>query len=180
MLRLSALLTCVFLSSHAQAAEPLPGPVPAEVVDIIDGDTVTVRARIWPGQFVETRVRLRGVDTPEIRRPDCEAERAAGHEASAFTRAWLTAPLPADPSDAAAEQAASPAGPGGDGATSSVRSFTPVSLMEIDLGSFAGRVVARIQRLDGADLSEALIGAELAVVYGEDGPWCAGADEAMR
>lgn len=180
MLRLSAIVTCVVFPVHAEAAEPIPGPVPAEIVDIIDGDTVAVRARIWPGQFVETRVRLRGVDTPEIRRPDCEAERAAGHQASAFTRAWLTAPLQADRSDAAAVKAASPAEPGSDGAASSARSFAPISLLEIDLGSFAGRVVARIEREDGADLSEALIGAQLAVVYGEDGPWCASADEAAR
>ena len=159
---------------------PLPGPVPAEVVDIIDGDTVTVRARIWPGQFVETRVRLRGADTPEIRRPDCEAERAAGHEARAFTRAWLTEARADISAHRFADEAMLPAGIPGDGASVSAEAFIPVSLLEIDLGSFAGRVVARIQREDGADLSEALIGAGLAVAYGEDGPWCVGADEAMR
>jgi endonuclease YncB( thermonuclease family) len=140
---------------HAQAAEPLPGPVPAEIVRVIDGDTVEVRARIWPGHIVETRVRLRGVDTPETRRPDCEAERAAGHAAAAFTQAWIAGPLEAGEAPA-------------------------FSLYEVDLGSFAGRVVARLGRSDGEDLSEALIGARLAVAYGEDGPWCAGASEPSR
>jgi endonuclease YncB( thermonuclease family) len=144
---------------HAQAAEPLPGPVPAEVVRVIDGDTVEVRARIWPGQFVETRVRLRGVDTPETRRPQCEAERTAGHAAAAFTEAWV-----AGPADADVDAGAAPA----------------FSLYEVDLGSFAGRVVARLGRSDGADLSDALVAAGLAVAYGEDGPWCAAASEPSR
>ncbi|MEM9669608.1 MAG: thermonuclease family protein [Pseudomonadota bacterium] len=57
-------------------ADPLPGPIPAEVVRVIDGDTVRVRAHIWVNQSVEVSVRLAGVDTPEISRPNCRAERA--------------------------------------------------------------------------------------------------------
>lgn len=161
MLRLSALLACGILSTHAEAAEPIPGPVPAEIIEIIDGDTIAVRARIWPGQFVETRVRLRGVDTPETRRPGCEAERAAGGRASLFTQAWLSTDPPGD----------------AEGAESAAAGFT---LHDVDLGSFAGRVIARIERVDGADLSTALMEAGLAAEYGEDGPWCddQGADPA--
>ena len=91
------LYTCVSGLALAQAAAPLaraddaalPGPVPAELVSVIDGDTIAVRAHIWPGHVVETRVRLDGVDTPEIRRPACEAEREAGREAAAFTQAFV-------------------------------------------------------------------------------------------
>ncbi|MGX6646707.1 thermonuclease family protein [Maricaulaceae bacterium MS644] len=119
----------------------MPGPVPAETVRVVDGDTVAVRAHIWPGHYVETRVRLAGVDTPEARGPDCEAERALAAQASAFTRSWL------------------------EGAS--------ISLEEIDLGSFAGRVIARIRRADGADLSEDLLSAGLATPYGAAAPWCA-------
>lgn len=43
------------------------GPVTARVLRVIDGDTIAVRARIWVGQSVETRVRIAGVDTPELR-----------------------------------------------------------------------------------------------------------------
>ena len=143
MIRPWAIIACVSVSAHAQAAEPLPGPVPAELVRVIDGDTIQVRALIWPGHTVETRVRVRGIDTPETRRPDCEAEREAGQAATAFTEAWLTR----DPAEAG------------------------LSLYEIDLGSFAGRVVAAIQR-DGEDLAAALVSAGLAVRYGEEGPWC--------
>ncbi len=66
--------------------DPIPGPVPALVVDVIDGDTVLVRARIWLGQEVETRVRLDGVDTPELR-GKCAAARRLAREARAFVQA---------------------------------------------------------------------------------------------
>jgi endonuclease YncB( thermonuclease family) len=32
-----------------------------------DGDTLEVKARIWLGQVISTKVRLAGVDTPELR-----------------------------------------------------------------------------------------------------------------
>ena len=60
---------------------PLPGPVPAEVVRVIDGDTIEVRARIWVGQEVKVGVRLLGIDAPEIFRPACRAERRLGDAA---------------------------------------------------------------------------------------------------
>lgn len=47
----------------------------AHVLRVIDGDTFEARVRIWPGTDVTTRVRLRGIDTPELR-ARCEAERA--------------------------------------------------------------------------------------------------------
>lgn len=67
-------LLAIFVSSPAYAAETLAGPVPATVLDVIDGDTIAVQARIWLGQAIETRVRLAGIDTPELR-GDCPAER---------------------------------------------------------------------------------------------------------
>jgi len=54
--------------------ETIPGPVPAEVLTVIDGDTLVVRARIWLGQDVETKIRLDGVDAPEMK-GKCEFER---------------------------------------------------------------------------------------------------------
>ncbi len=71
------------------AEEVLPGPVPARVLRVVDGDTVVVRARIWLGQDIETSVRLDGVDTPE-RRSRCEAERALAEKATQFLTARLT------------------------------------------------------------------------------------------
>ena len=48
---------------------------PAEVIRVLDGDTFEARVRIWPGMDVTTRVRLRGIDAPEMR-ARCEDERA--------------------------------------------------------------------------------------------------------
>ncbi|MCV0394315.1 MAG: thermonuclease family protein [Rhizobiaceae bacterium] len=61
-------------------AERLDGPVLADVIEVVDGDTLRVSARIWPGQTVRVLVRLRGIDAPE-RRARCEAERQAAHRA---------------------------------------------------------------------------------------------------
>ena len=57
-----------------RAREVLPGPVPAEVVEVIDGDTLKVRAHIWLGQAVETSVRLAGINAPELA-GKCDEER---------------------------------------------------------------------------------------------------------
>ncbi|SMF77521.1 nuclease homologue [Tistlia consotensis] len=63
-------------AAGAGASETILGPVAADVVSVYDGDTLTVRAHVWLGTTVETAVRLRGVDAPEIR-GKCESERAA-------------------------------------------------------------------------------------------------------
>ncbi len=68
----------------ASADELLPGPFDAELIEVIDGDTVRVRVRIWLGQDLQTDVRLRGIDTPELR-TSCDAERVV----AAFARAQL-------------------------------------------------------------------------------------------
>ena len=64
-------------------AEVLPGPLPARVVEVVDGDTLEVSARIWLGQAVRVRVRLAGVDAPELR-GKCAAERRTAGRAKAF------------------------------------------------------------------------------------------------
>ena len=64
----------------ATAEDRLAGPVEAEVTGVVDGDTLAVRAHIWLDQRVETRVRLAGVDTPELR-GDCAAELAMAAQA---------------------------------------------------------------------------------------------------
>lgn len=62
------LLLAYFASAPAAAgADLLAGPVRAEVVRVIDGDTLAVRADIWIGQSVAISVRIRGIDTPEMR-----------------------------------------------------------------------------------------------------------------
>ena len=64
-------------------AETVPGPVPARVMRVIDGDTIVVRARIWLGQDIEIQVRFDGVDAPEMN-GKCENERRLAIKARDF------------------------------------------------------------------------------------------------
>ncbi len=64
-------------------AEIVPGPIPARVLRVIDGDTIVVRARIWLGQDIDTQVRLEGVDAPEMN-GKCESERRLAIKARNF------------------------------------------------------------------------------------------------
>lgn len=66
----------------AIAKETLHGPIQAEVIRVIDGDTFDVRAQIWIGQYIETRVRLNGLDTPELR-GKCQSEKIKAQNAKA-------------------------------------------------------------------------------------------------
>jgi micrococcal nuclease len=54
---------------------------PAQVVRVIDGDTLEMRAMIWLDQQVTTRVRLRGIDAPE-RDGRCPTEARLAERAS--------------------------------------------------------------------------------------------------
>jgi endonuclease YncB( thermonuclease family) len=56
---------------------------PVEVLRVLDGDTFEARVHLWPGLATTTRVRLRGIDAPELK-ARCEEERgraAAAREA---------------------------------------------------------------------------------------------------
>ena len=85
---LAAALLAAAITAGSPAREPLPGPVPAQVIQVIDGDTIAVKARIWLNQELETRVRLAGVDAPELA-GRCERERALAARARAFLEAML-------------------------------------------------------------------------------------------
>ena len=131
-------------SSAAGPQDRLAGPVPAEVLAVIDGDTIEVRAVIWLGQVVSTRVRLAGIDAPELR-GKCARERALAERA----RAYLLAKLE-----------------GGD----RVR----VRLRDIRYGKYAGRVLARVETAGGEDLGRSLMAAGLARPYAgrARASWC--------
>jgi micrococcal nuclease len=53
---------------------------PAEILRVIDGDTVEARIAIWLGQELVTKVRLRGIDAPELTGA-CASERAMAEAA---------------------------------------------------------------------------------------------------
>ncbi len=146
----------LFIAWKVHAA-PLPGPYHAEVLNVYDGDTFTVRVHpgrdfyvnIWPGLTInlgldnisiKTSVRLRGVDTPELR-GKCEEEKVAARLARAFTIKALEG-----------------------GAT----------LTAVKKGKYAGRVIATVTLAGGEDLAEELIAAGLGRAYdgGKREGWC--------
>ena len=67
----------------------VPGPIPAHVTKIIDGDTVAIEAYIWPGQWVAVHVRIRGIDTPEIH-SHCDGEHRLALAAKEFVATKLS------------------------------------------------------------------------------------------
>jgi len=75
-------LVCLF-PLPLQAKETFKGPVSARVLRVIDGDTLDVRVQVWLGQHIQTRVRLMGVDTPELR-GKCNEEKVLAEKAKAF------------------------------------------------------------------------------------------------
>jgi len=66
----------------ARAAEPaaIRGAYAAEVLRVIDGDTFEARVQLWPGLAVTTKVRLRGIDAPELK-AHCSDERSKAEAA---------------------------------------------------------------------------------------------------
>ena len=68
------------------AATPTPifrrGIYPAEVLRVPDGDSFEARVQVWPGIAITTMVRLRGIDTPELR-ARCPEERTKAEAARA-------------------------------------------------------------------------------------------------
>jgi micrococcal nuclease len=141
-MRIAVAFVCL-VTATAGGNDVLPGPIPAAVTRVVDGDTVEVRARIWPGHSVQVRVRLADVDAAETFRPRCESEREAGEAAALFVRERL------------------PEGAG-------------VALREVRLGSFAGRVIARLELADGQDLGDLLLRSGHALPYSPRPDWCRG------
>ena len=79
-MRLVVILFCLlFLPQPAAAKDVLAGPLTGQVLNVLDGDTVTVRLHIWIGQDIETHVRISGIDTPE-KRGKCVSERTRAEQ----------------------------------------------------------------------------------------------------
>ncbi|MCL1123191.1 thermonuclease family protein [Shewanella surugensis] len=87
----------IYCSSLAISCEakPLPNVYSAELIKVIDADTIKVRLLLYPKLFKEVNVRIAGIDTPESRRGvtngqrirDCEI--ILGHQASDYARNLL-------------------------------------------------------------------------------------------
>ncbi len=75
---LQVLVILVIITSicpNSVAQDTLPGPIEAKVLKVIDGDTIEIKAKIWLGQDIVTKVRVEGIDTPELRRSKCQLEK---------------------------------------------------------------------------------------------------------
>lgn len=62
----------------------------ADVVRVIDGDTFEARVQLWPGLELDTKVRLRNIDAPELH-ARCADELAKARAARAALQALLAA-----------------------------------------------------------------------------------------
>lgn len=138
---------------HSPAGERLAGPIGVRVLRVLDGDTLEVSAHIWLGQEVATRVRLAGIDAPELH-GRCRAERDLAVRARAHAMARL-----------------SPAG----------HWPAPARLYDVGAGKYGGRVLARVRTADGEDLGRSLLAAGLARPYagGSRRAWCAEAESRL-
>lgn len=89
-----AVLCQTALVLTAQASEldgrRVTGPIAADILRIVDGDTILVQARPWPQQTVEVLVRIRGIDAPEMK-AQCDVVRAAAGAAKAHLAQLLPA-----------------------------------------------------------------------------------------
>ena len=61
-----AVLAATLAALPAIGKETLAGPVAAQVIRAVDGDTLEVNATIWLDLVLTTRVRIRGIDAPEV------------------------------------------------------------------------------------------------------------------
>ena len=68
---------------------PQLGRYAVDVLRVIDGDTFEARVHLWPGHDLTTRVRLRGVDAPELK-ARCDNERVKPEAATAVLRTLLS------------------------------------------------------------------------------------------
>jgi endonuclease YncB( thermonuclease family) len=81
-------LVAITFSAGAESRRYVAGPVAAHLVRVVDGDTIEVLARIWPDHYVETLVRLAGIDAPELH-GHCAEEIAQAERAKARLAALL-------------------------------------------------------------------------------------------
>ncbi|MCH9852631.1 MAG: thermonuclease family protein [Alphaproteobacteria bacterium] len=119
--------------AFAQKKPNYPTGYQAKVLSIYDGDTFTAQIFSWPQHSIEARVRLRGIDTPEIR-GKCASEKAKAQQAKQKLQELI------------------PEG-------------SMVILHRIELGTYAGRIIANVSNKDGDDISAIMLNENYARAY---------------
>ncbi|MDY0872148.1 thermonuclease family protein [Dongia rigui] len=146
MLRPAVLLILLITLGHPASANPGDGGrYQWPVVGVVDGDTLKVHLPGLPAELQPVKVRVRGVDTPELH-GKCASEKAAAKKAGAFTRNLVER--------AAAAQ-------------------RPIHFSQIDWDKYGGRIDADVA-IDGRSLADMLVSAGLARRYdgGRRSGWC--------
>jgi endonuclease YncB( thermonuclease family) len=87
-----ATLSDAALSQSAVTSPAADSPLvyPAEVLRVIDGDTFEARVHVWPGLDVNTKIRLRNIDAPELH-ARCADEAAKAQAARTALETMLAA-----------------------------------------------------------------------------------------
>ncbi|WP_169569260.1 thermonuclease family protein [Sneathiella limimaris] len=134
------------------AKETYSGPYIAEVYYITDGDTFFARVHLWPGLHTDVSIRIKGIDTPESWRPKCDKEETAGKAATEFLMDLFDSPYR--------------------GAVLG-KPMARVTLKNVNLGKFAGRVLADVYHND-KDVALTILEAGHARPYtgGKRKGWC--------
>lgn len=84
-----SLLFWISFLPHALAAGDLYPIYRATVQKVTDGDTIAVEVIVWFHLVVTVAVRVRGIDTPEVKSPKCHKERELGLQAKEFVSQLL-------------------------------------------------------------------------------------------
>ncbi|MBL4781757.1 MAG: thermonuclease family protein [Porticoccaceae bacterium] len=142
------LLLAMLLSTAASAY----GPYDAQLVRVVDGDTIELGVELWPGLIQRVNIRLDGINTPEKRintkkikdqgkRDRAICEKIAGVAATEFTQAFV-------------EKGS-------------------ITVDDVRNGKFTGRVLGNVF-VDGNSLADALLASGHARLYGggKRQPWC--------
>lgn len=137
------LLNTPFLQEASAKPEDL-GIIPADVLCVVDGDTLKIRAKVWIGQTVDTSVRIKGIDAPELK-GKCPGERKAALKAKQRVLTLLRIKEEDNICDGLSK--------------------AQVKLLEVQTDKYGGRIVARVETENGKDVSEILLSENLARPY---------------
>ncbi|MBI2256148.1 MAG: thermonuclease family protein [Proteobacteria bacterium] len=145
MLRPFLLILAIAFTAPALASPGEGGRYEWPVVGVIDGDTLKIHLPGLPAELQPVKVRVRGIDTPELK-GKCASEKAAAKKAGSFTRNLI------DAANAAKRR---------------------IHFSKIDWDKYGGRIDADIA-IDGRSLADMLVSAGLARRYdgGKRGGWC--------
>lgn len=153
----------------ARAEKAAKGPYEARLVRVIDGDTLDVIVQTWPGHFIETAVRIKGIDTPELK-GKCAHERKLAQQAKNHLLQIIAGNMVTARSSP--QQPQSPDPPLSYNASAQAEPAV-MTLHDVELGKYAGRVLARV-KINSQDVAAQLIAVSLARPYhgGKRFSWC--------